>query len=78
MLGYPGRSQAEQELDTLPVDARPVISDISLWEFATLVDLGKIKIDPTSEALERSFALPSRSRVWRGSKMPNWNRIRFL
>jgi PIN domain nuclease of toxin-antitoxin system len=45
MLGDPSLSKAEREaLDDLPAAARPVISDISLWEFATLVDLGRIEI----------------------------------
>ena len=35
MLGDPGLSKAERAaLDGLPVENRPVISDISLWEFA--------------------------------------------
>jgi len=46
MLGDPGLSRAEREtLDSLPAESRPVISAISLWEFATLVDLGRIHID---------------------------------
>ncbi len=45
MLGDPSLPKAEREaLDALPAASRPVISDISLWEFATLVDLGRIEI----------------------------------
>jgi PIN domain nuclease of toxin-antitoxin system len=45
MLGDPGLSRTEREaLDALPHEARPVISDISLWEFAMLVDIGRVKI----------------------------------
>ena len=64
MLGDPGLSRAEREaLDALPGDARPVISDISLWEFATLVDLGRIKIDGSIEDWLRIAASPATVRV---------------
>jgi PIN domain nuclease of toxin-antitoxin system len=34
-------------LDALPADARPFLSDISLWEVAMLVGLGRIELaDP--------------------------------
>lgn len=39
-------------LDALPADARPVISSISLWEVATLVELGRLVLP---EPLERWF-----------------------
>jgi PIN domain nuclease of toxin-antitoxin system len=50
MLGDPGLDQAERDaLDALPPENRPVLCDISLWEFATLVDLGRIEIEGTVE-----------------------------
>lgn len=64
MLGDPGLSRAEREaLDALPADARPVISDISLWEFATLVDLGRITISGSVEDWLRIAASPATVRV---------------
>lgn len=64
MLGDPGLSRAERDaLDALPADARPVISDISLWEFATLVDLGRIAIRGSVEDWLRIAACPSTVRV---------------
>jgi PIN domain nuclease of toxin-antitoxin system len=64
MLGDPSLSQSEREaLDALPADQRPVISDISLWEFATLVDLGRIKIQGSVEDWLRIAASPSTVRV---------------
>src|SRR5438034_826479 len=39
-------------LDRLPPDQRPFLSDISLWEVATLVELGRLELDvPLSEWL---------------------------
>ena len=64
MLGDPSLSRAEREaLDALPADQRPVISDISLWEFATLVDLGRIKIHGSVEDWLKIAASPSTVRV---------------
>lgn len=64
MLGDPGLSRGEREaLDALPADARPVISDISLWEFATLVDLGRIQIRCSVEDWLRIAASPATVRV---------------
>ena len=60
MLGDPGLSRNERDaLDSLPADSRPIISDISLWEFATLVDLGRIKIDMPLVDWLRIAASPS-------------------
>ena len=40
-------------LDRLPADQRPFLSDISLWEVATLVELGRLELDvPLSEWLD--------------------------
>ena len=36
--------QAIEALDALPADARPFVSDISLWEVAMLVGLGRIEL----------------------------------
>ena len=64
MLGAPSLSRREQEaLDALPADARPVISDISLWEFATLVDLGRITINGSVEEWLKIAASPATVRV---------------
>jgi PIN domain nuclease of toxin-antitoxin system len=64
MLGDPGLSRAEREaLDAMPVETRPVISDISLWEFATLVDLGRIEIESSVDDWLRIAASPATVRV---------------
>jgi PIN domain nuclease of toxin-antitoxin system len=64
MLGDPGLSRAEKEaLDSLPADRRPVISDISIWEFATLVDLHRIQIDGSIEDWLRIATSPATVRV---------------
>ncbi|MEO8615043.1 MAG: type II toxin-antitoxin system VapC family toxin [Luteolibacter sp.] len=64
MLGDPGLSRAERDaLDALPHDARPVISDISLWEFATLVDRGRIEIAGSVKDWLRIAASPATVRV---------------
>lgn len=40
-------------LDSLPSDRRPFLCDISLWEVATLVELGRLQLDvPLDEWLE--------------------------
>ncbi len=64
MLGDPGLDRAEREaLDALPQDTRPVISDISLWEFAMLVDIGRVKIDRTIEDWLKIAASPATVKV---------------
>jgi len=64
MLGDPGLSQVERDaLDALPADVRPVISDISLWEFATLVDLGRIRINGSVDDWLRIAASPATVRI---------------
>ena len=64
MLGDPGLSRAEREaLDAMPAETRPVISDISLWEFATLVDLGRINIEGSVNDWLRIAASPATVRV---------------
>jgi PIN domain nuclease of toxin-antitoxin system len=64
MLGDPSLSRSEREaLDALPADQRPVISDISLWEFATLVDLGRLQIRGSIEDWLKTATSPATVRV---------------
>ena len=64
MLGDPSLSRSERDaLDSLPADRRPVISDISLWEFATLVDLGRITIHGSIEDWLKIAASPATVRI---------------
>lgn len=64
MLGDPSLSRSERDaLDALPADQRPVISDISLWEFATLVDLGRLQIRGSIEDWLKTATSPATVRV---------------
>jgi len=64
MLGDPNLSQAERDaLDALPPDSRPVLCDISLWEFATLVDLGRVEIDGSVDEWLQSAASPATVKI---------------
>jgi PIN domain nuclease of toxin-antitoxin system len=64
MLGDPGLSAAERHaLDSLPPDDRPILCDISLWEFATLVDLGRLAIDVPIEEWLAIAASPATVRI---------------
>lgn len=64
MLGDPGLDQAERDaLDALPPENRPVLCDISLWEFAALVDLGRVEIEGTVEDWLRIAASPATVRL---------------
>jgi PIN domain nuclease of toxin-antitoxin system len=64
MLGDPSLPKAEREaLDSLPAESRPVISDISLWEFATLVDLGRISLTLPLKEWLRIAAAPATVRI---------------
>jgi PIN domain nuclease of toxin-antitoxin system len=64
MLGDPGLSAAERHaLDSLPPDDRPILCDISLWEFATLVDLGRLAIDVPIENWLAIAASPASVRI---------------
>ncbi len=64
MLGDPSLTATERKvLDALPPSDRPVISDISLWEFATLVDLGRITIDHSIEDWLRIAAAAATVRI---------------
>lgn len=60
MLGDPGLSQLDRvTLDALSPENRPVLCDISLWEFATLVDMGRVQIEGSVEDWLRVAASPS-------------------
>jgi len=46
MLGDSRLSKVKRDLlDSLPPEDRPILCDISLWEFAMLVDLGRVEIE---------------------------------
>lgn len=50
MLGDPRLKPREREiLDELPAGERPVLCDISLWEAAMLVELGRVSIEGDME-----------------------------
>jgi PIN domain nuclease of toxin-antitoxin system len=64
MLGDARLKVGERDaLDDLPPDRRPVLCDISLWEFGTLVDLGRVEIDGGIEAWLQVAASPATVRV---------------
>lgn len=52
-----------QKLDDLPADDRPAISDISLWEVATLASLGRLEFPGTLEAWLAIAANPKTVRI---------------
>jgi PIN domain nuclease of toxin-antitoxin system len=52
-----------RKLDELPADDRPAISDISLWEVATLASLGRIEFPGMLEAWLAIAASPKTVRV---------------
>jgi PIN domain nuclease of toxin-antitoxin system len=51
------------ELDDLPANARPFLSDISLWEVAMLVGLGRIDLDEPFDRWLEAAADPRTVRV---------------
>ena len=55
--------QAFKKLDQLPGDSRPAISDISLWEVATLVSRGRLELESTLDAWLAVAAHPNTVRV---------------
>lgn len=64
MLGEPSLSQRERDaLDALLPENRPVLSDISLWEFATLVDMGRVKIRKSVEEWLHIAASPATVKI---------------
>lgn len=52
-----------EKLDRLPADDRPSISDISLWEVATLASLGRIEFPGTLESWLAIAASPKTVRI---------------
>lgn len=42
--------QVRRDLDALSADSKPIISDISLWEVAMLVGLGRMQLDRSLES----------------------------
>ena len=57
MLGVKRLDTREGDaLDAFPREGRPALSDISLWELATLVDLGRIRLDMPLDAWLRIAA----------------------
>ena len=80
MLGGPGLSAAERHaLDSLSPDDRPILCDISIWEFATLVDMGRLAIDVSIEDWLAIATSPASVRiqpvtpaiVWEMNKLPS-------
>ena len=64
MLGDPRlESRERQALDNLPPDQRPVLCNISLWEFGTLVDLGRLEIEGAVEDWLEIAASPATVRI---------------
>ena len=64
MLGDARLKGAERDaLDALPPDLRPVLCDISLWEFGTLVDLGRVEIEGEVGAWLQVAASPATVRI---------------
>ena len=64
MLGDPGLSTAERDaLDALPPEMRPVLNDISLWEFAILVDMGRVEIEGSVDDWLRVAASPATVKI---------------
>ncbi|MCD8481291.1 MAG: type II toxin-antitoxin system VapC family toxin [Verrucomicrobia bacterium] len=50
-------------LDTLPSHERPYLSAISLWEVATLVDLGRVKVQQPLDVFLRIATAPDTVRL---------------
>jgi PIN domain nuclease of toxin-antitoxin system len=64
MLGDARLKAAERDaLDALPPEERPVLCDISLWEFGALVDLGRVKIEGEVRAWLQVAASPATVRI---------------
>lgn len=60
MLGDPRLSAREREaLDELPSGSRPGLCDISLWEVALLIQLGRLRLDDDLEDWLRIAASPA-------------------
>jgi PIN domain nuclease of toxin-antitoxin system len=64
MLGDSNLSQNERDaLDAFPAEFRPILSDISLWEFATLVDMGRLEIEGSVTDWLRIAASPATVKI---------------
>jgi PIN domain nuclease of toxin-antitoxin system len=64
MLGDARLKAAERDaLDALASEVRPVLCDISLWEFGTLVDLGRVEIEGEVRAWLQVAASPAAVRI---------------
>ena len=60
MIGDPRLSKRERAvLDDLPSGSRPRLCDISLWEVALLVQLGRLRLDDEFEDWLRIAASPA-------------------
>lgn len=60
MIGDPRLSKRERAaLDDLPSGSRPRLCDISLWEVALLVQLGRLRLDDDLEEWLRIAASPA-------------------
>ena len=60
MIGDPRLSKRERDaLDDLPSGSRPKLCDISLWEVALLVQLGRLRLDDDLEEWLRIAASPA-------------------
>lgn len=64
MIGDPRLSRRERHaLDSFDSSNRPFLCDISLWELATSVDLGRVEIDDPLEAWLAAAASPAAVRM---------------
>jgi PIN domain nuclease of toxin-antitoxin system len=56
-------SRILEALNALPPEERPYLSDISLWEAATAVELGRLRLEMSLEAWLGAAAHPATVRV---------------
>jgi len=64
LLGDPRLTARERDLlDDLPSGSRPMVCDISLWEVALLVQLGRLRLDHDLESWLRIAASPATVQV---------------
>jgi PIN domain nuclease of toxin-antitoxin system len=57
-------SPVRAALDGLPTDRRPIVSDISLWEVAMLVALGRLQFGRSLESWLQLATNPRTVKVW--------------
>jgi PIN domain nuclease of toxin-antitoxin system len=57
-------SRTRVQLDDLPAERRPIISEISLWEVAMLVSLGRLRLDRSLDSWLPLAAHPKTVKVW--------------